>query len=155
MGLAYHSKITRMPLLRHDKPWKVVSGQGTASCFTLLFFSSFHVTLKYFMLKHTKTLTRKYNIVIQKFFLLSPFFPNTMRHLRFFFDFVNWWWTHRWRINQLFYNIFNPMEIFFLEGFVCWACTIGIWSTLAQLNLSRQIYKLCYKLHYNIAGKFV
>ena len=29
-------------------------------------------------------------------------------------------WTHSWRMNQLFYNIFNPMENFFLEGFVCW-----------------------------------
>ena len=29
-------------------------------------------------------------------------------------------WMHSWRMNQLFYNIFNPMEIFFLEGFVCW-----------------------------------
>ena len=27
-------------------------------------------------------------------------------------------WTHSWRMNQLFYNIFNPMEIFFLKGFV-------------------------------------
>ena len=25
-----------------------------------------------------------------------------------------------WRMNQLFYNIFNPMENLFLEGFVCW-----------------------------------
>ena len=23
-------------------------------------------------------------------------------------------------MNQLFYNIFNPMENFFLEGYVCW-----------------------------------
>ena len=23
-------------------------------------------------------------------------------------------------MNQLFYNIFNPKENFFLEGFVCW-----------------------------------
>ena len=29
-------------------------------------------------------------------------------------------WTHRWRMNQLFYNIFNPVGNFFLEGFVCW-----------------------------------
>ena len=29
-------------------------------------------------------------------------------------------WTHSWRMNQLFYNIFNPKENFFLEGFVCW-----------------------------------
>ena len=29
-------------------------------------------------------------------------------------------WTHSWRRNQLFNNIFNPMENFFLEGFVCW-----------------------------------
>ena len=29
-------------------------------------------------------------------------------------------WMHSWRMNQLFYNILNPMEIFFLEGFVCW-----------------------------------
>ena len=40
-------------------------------------------------------------------------------------------------------------KIFSLEGFVCWqwqwACTIGIWSTLAQLNLFIQIYLLCYK----------
>ena len=28
-------------------------------------------------------------------------------------------WTHGWRMNQLFYNIFNQMEKFFLEGFVC------------------------------------
>ena len=26
-----------------------------------------------------------------------------------------------------------------------WVCTIGIWSTLTQLNLIRQIYALCYK----------
>ena len=39
-------------------------------------------------------------------------------------------------------------KIFFSRG-IClltsWACTIGIWSTLAQLNLIWQIYKLCYK----------
>ena len=29
-------------------------------------------------------------------------------------------WTHRWRMNQLFNNIFNPMKKFFLKGFVCW-----------------------------------
>ena len=42
----------------------------------------------------------------------------------------------------LFYNIFNPVEIFFPQGMcllTSWACTIGIWSTLALLNLSRQI----------------
>ena len=43
---------------------------------------------------------------------------------------------HRWRMNQLFYNIFNPKQ-FFSQG-IClltsWACTIGIWSMLAQLN---------------------
>ena len=27
-------------------------------------------------------------------------------------------WIKRWQINI--YNIFNPMEIFFLEGFACW-----------------------------------
>ena len=52
-------------------------------------------------------------------------------------------WTHSWRMNQLFYNIFNQMEKFFSRG-IClltsWACTIGIRSTLAQLNLIRQIY---------------
>ena len=51
-------------------------------------------------------------------------------------------------MNQLFYNIFNPIEIFFSRG-IClltsWAYTIGIWSTLAQLNLIRRIYYLCYK----------
>ena len=26
----------------------------------------------------------------------------------------------RWRVNQLFYYIFNPVENLFLEGFVCW-----------------------------------
>ena len=30
------------------------------------------------------------------------------------------WWTHSWHMNQLFYNIFNPMENFFLDGYVCW-----------------------------------
>ena len=39
------------------------------------------------------------------------------------------------------------MEIFFFRG-ICllmsWTCTIGIWSTLAQLNLIIQIYWLCY-----------
>ena len=29
-------------------------------------------------------------------------------------------WTHSWRKNQLFYNISNPKENSFLEGFVCW-----------------------------------
>ena len=52
-------------------------------------------------------------------------------------------WTYSWRMNQLFYNIVNPMENFFSRG-IClltsWACTIGIWSTLAQLNLITQIY---------------
>ena len=37
---------------------------------------------------------------------------------------------------------------FFSRG-IClltsWASTIGIWSTLAQLNSIRQIYQLCYK----------
>ena len=46
---------------------------------------------------------------------------------------------HRWCMNQLFYNIFNLMENVFSRG-ICllmsWACTIGIWSTLAQLNLN-------------------
>ena len=40
------------------------------------------------------------------------------------------------------------MENFFFRG-IClltsWACTIGIWSTLVQLNLITQIYWLCYK----------
>ena len=58
------------------------------------------------------------------------------------------WWMHSWHMNQLFYNIFNLMENFFFQG-ICllmsWACTIGIWSTLAQLNLITQIYWLCYK----------
>ena len=49
----------------------------------------------------------------------------------------------RWSMNQLFYNIFKPMEIFFSRG-IClptsWTCTIGMWSTLTQLNLIRQIY---------------
>ena len=58
-------------------------------------------------------------------------------------------WMHKWPMNQLFYNISNPMEIFFSPG-IClltsWACTIGIWSTLVQLNLIRQIYQLCYKI---------
>ena len=43
----------------------------------------------------------------------------------------------------LFYYIFNPMENFFSQG-ICllmsWACTMGIWSMLMQLNLIRQIY---------------
>ena len=43
-------------------------------------------------------------------------------------------WRHSWCMNQWFYNIFNPMENFFSRG-IClltsWACTIGIWSTLA------------------------
>ena len=62
-------------------------------------------------------------------------------------------WTHSWRMNQLFYNIFNPMENFFSRG-ICFltsrACTIGIWSTLAKLNLIRQIYKLCYNLCWEV-----
>ena len=32
--------------------------------------------------------------------------------------------THSWRMNQLFYNIFNPKENFFLEGFVCWRMSV-------------------------------
>ena len=43
--------------------------------------------------------------------------------------------TVSWRVNQLFYNIFNLMENFFFRG-IClltsWACTIGIWSMLLQ-----------------------
>ena len=35
------------------------------------------------------------------------------------------------------WKIFFPRGICLLTS---WACTIGIWSTLAQLNLSRQIY---------------
>ena len=27
-------------------------------------------------------------------------------------------------MNQLLYNIFNPMENFFLEGFVCWVMSV-------------------------------
>ena len=27
---------------------------------------------------------------------------------------------YSWLMNQLFYNIFNPKENFFLEGYVCW-----------------------------------
>ena len=52
-------------------------------------------------------------------------------------------WTHTWRMNQLFYNIFDPLENFFSRG-IClltsWACTIGIWSTFSQLNSITQIY---------------
>ena len=37
------------------------------------------------------------------------------------------WWTHSWLMNQLFHNIFNPMEKFFSRG-IClltsWVCTI-------------------------------
>ena len=44
-------------------------------------------------------------------------------------------WTHSWHMNQLFYNMFNQMENFFSRG-IClltsWACTMGIWSTLAN-----------------------
>ena len=29
-------------------------------------------------------------------------------------------WTHSWRMNQLFYNIFNPKENSSLEGFARW-----------------------------------
>ena len=51
-----------------------------------------------------------------------------------------------WRMNQLFYYIFNPMENFFSQG-IClltsWACTIGIWSTIMQLDLIWQIYQPC------------
>ena len=50
-------------------------------------------------------------------------------------------WTHSWRMNQLFYNLFNPKENF--SRGIClltsWACKTGIWSTLAQLDLIRQI----------------
>ena len=52
------------------------------------------------------------------------------------------WWTHSWLMNQLFHNIFNPMEKFFLEGFVCWrhdCAQYRIWSTLTQLNSIRQV----------------
>ena len=31
-------------------------------------------------------------------------------------------------MNQLFYDIFNPMEIFFLEGFVCWRHVRAQWE---------------------------
>ena len=52
-------------------------------------------------------------------------------------------WMHGWRMNQLFYNIFRPMENFF-SRWIClltsWVCTMGIWSSFAQLNLIRQIY---------------
>ena len=53
------------------------------------------------------------------------------------------WWTHSWRMNQLFYNIFNPMENFFCWGIhllMSWTCSKGTWGTLVQLNLMRQIY---------------
>ena len=54
-----------------------------------------------------------------------------------------WWMNAPWCMNQLFYNIFNPMENFFSWG-ICllmsWACTIGIKSMLVQLNLIRLIY---------------
>ena len=32
-----------------------------------------------------------------------------------------------------------------------WACTIGIWNMLTQLNLIRQIYALCYKSYWKLA----
>ena len=55
-------------------------------------------------------------------------------------------WTHSWCMDQLFYNIFNPMENFF-SRWICFVCfCLGIWSTLAQLNLMRQIYELCHNL---------
>ena len=37
-------------------------------------------------------------------------------------------WTHRLRMNQLFYNIFNQMEFFFLEGFACWRHERAQWE---------------------------
>ena len=56
-------------------------------------------------------------------------------------------WTHRWRMNQLFYNIFNPVGNFFSRDLFADVMSVhkGIWSTLGQLNLIRQIYWLCYK----------
>ena len=41
-------------------------------------------------------------------------------------------WTHSWRMNQLFYNIFNPMENFFLEGFVWWRYERAQWEYAAR-----------------------
>ena len=62
----------------------------------------------------------------------------------FFLCFISRW-THSWRMNQLFYNIFNSMEFFFPRG-IClltsWVCTIEVWNTLAQLNLIRQYIKV-------------
>ena len=43
-------------------------------------------------------------------------------------------WTHSWRMNQLFYNIFKPMEYLFLEGFVCWLHERAQWEYEARLR---------------------
>ena len=47
------------------------------------------------------------------------------------------------RTNDVWTNCFITFQFFFLKG-IClltsWACLIGIWSTLTQLNLIRQIY---------------
>ena len=89
--------------------------------------------------------------VLSKLLKCSPNFPSALQTSQVLSKLPKCFisrWTHRWRMNQLFYNIFNPMENFFFSRDLfatSWACTIGIWSTLAQLNLITQIYKLCFK----------
>ena len=67
------------------------------------------------------------------------------------YTYINWFIRER-----AFIEIWSTREVwgarkFFSRG-IClltsWACTIGIWSTLAQLNLIGQIYQLCYNIRW-------
>ena len=55
------------------------------------------------------------------------------------------------RVNELYflieYKIILPKRKtkMLFHWLTSWACTIGIWSTLTQLNLNRQSYYLCHK----------
>ena len=90
-------------------------------CLTEVHSLSFHTKLCAFFHDLIKSLSLYINRGPQR-----PQIPWALRTRAILVLFNNWSkcfisrWMYSWLMNQLLYNIFNPMEIFFLEGFVCW-----------------------------------
>ena len=98
--------------------------------------------------KHTKCCRDKYNLIfpLLRFGALIILLRKTFRYAvnDLVLD-----WSKNWQVKSrvLMNFIFWLNTKFSRDLFVTsWACTIGIWSTLTQLNLIRQIYALCYNL---------
>ena len=98
--------------------------------------------------KHTKCCLDKYNLIfpLLRFGALIILFKENICYA--VNDLVLDWsknWQVKSRVLMNFISWLNTKlsrDLFVTS----WACTIGIWSTLTQLNLMRQIYALCYNL---------